>query len=104
MPARVGPLHRRADSGDLVYFVHRGEAMLSARWADTFADPTLQAGPLQLLLAAAVRSTEALAFVVEIGVAALLVFVLGRLGVADRWRGLARGGAAGGGVVPPPLL
>ena len=93
MAAAVAALDRRADSGDLVYFVHRGEAMLSARWADTFADPTLQAGPLQLLLAGAVRSTEALAFVVEIGVAALLVFVLGRLGVADRWRVLAGIGA-----------
>ena len=82
----VAALDRRSDAGDLLYFVHQGERMLSARWTDTFSDPTLQSGPLQLLLTGAARSTPVLAFVVEIGVAALLLLVLGRLGVSARWR------------------
>ncbi|HZC29310.1 MAG TPA: hypothetical protein VE269_06185 [Gaiellaceae bacterium] len=89
----VAAVDRRADAGDLTYFVHRGEAMLSAHWANTFADPTLQAGPLQLLLAGGVRSTAALSFAIQIGVAALLVVVLGHLAVPDRWRLLAAVGA-----------
>jgi hypothetical protein len=84
----VAALDRRTDAGDLVYFVHQGERMLSARWVDTFADPTLQSGPLQLLLTGTARSTEVLAFVVEIGVAALLLMALGRLGVPGRWRAI----------------
>jgi hypothetical protein len=84
----VAALDRRADAGDLLYFVHQGERMLSARWADAFSDPTLQSGPLQLLVTGTARSTEALAFVVEVGVVALLLVVLGRLGVPGRWRAL----------------
>ena len=82
-------LDRRADAGDLAYFVHRGTRLLSAGWSSVFADRELQAGPLQLLMAGAARSTEALAFVVELGVVALVVVVLGRLGVGARWRLLA---------------
>jgi hypothetical protein len=77
---------RTADAGDLLYFVHRGERLLSRQWASVYADRELQSGPLQLLVTGAARSTEVLAFGVEIGVAALLVFVLGRLAVAARWR------------------
>src|SRR5438128_779466 len=82
----VATLDRHSDPGDLLYFVHQGERLLSARWAETFADPTLQSGPLQLVLAGAVRSTEALAFVIELGVAVLLLVVLGRLRVPARWQ------------------
>jgi len=85
---------RRSDGGDLLYFMHQGERLLSARWADTFSDPTLQSGPLQLLVAGVFRSTEMLAFVVELGVAALLVGVLGRLGVPARWRLVFGAGSA----------
>jgi hypothetical protein len=77
---------RNADAGDLLYFVHQGERLLSARWADTFADPTLQSGPLQLVVMGAARRTEVLAFVIELGVTALLLVVLARLGVPKRWR------------------
>jgi hypothetical protein len=84
--AVVASLDRGTDPGDLVYFVHRGEALLSAAWADTFSDPMLQSGPLQLLVFGAVRDLGALAFVLEVGVAALLLFVLGRVGVGDRVR------------------
>jgi hypothetical protein len=84
--AVVASLDRGTDPGDLIYFVHRGELLLSGGWADTFADPVLQSGPLQLVLFGAVRNLTALAFVLELGVASLLLFVLGKLGVSDRIR------------------
>jgi len=84
--AVVASLDRGTDPGDLVYFVHKGEQLLSAGWADTFADPTLQSGPLQLLVFGAVGNLTALVFLIELGVAALLVYVLGRLGTSDRVR------------------
>src|SRR6267378_4065150 len=77
---------RGTDSGDLVYFVHKGQQLLSGGWANTFADPQLQSGPLQLAVFGAIRDMGALAFLVELGVAALLVHVLGRLGLSDRAR------------------
>lgn len=79
-------LDRGTDPGDLVYFVHRGEHLLSGGWANTFADPLLQSGPLQLVVFGAVRNLTALAFVIELAVALLLLYVLGRLDVGDRVR------------------
>src|SRR3989442_8657898 len=84
--AGLAYLDRGTDSGDLVYFVHRGEQLLSGGWADTFSDPKLQSGPLQLAIFGAVRDLAALAFLIELGVAVLLLFVLGRLGLSDRAR------------------
>ena len=84
--AGLAYLDRGTDSGDLVYFVHKGEQLLSGNWADTFSDPKLQSGPLQLAIFGAVRDLAALAFLIELGVAALLLFVLGRLGLSDRAR------------------
>jgi hypothetical protein len=86
LAACVAYLDRGSDPGDLVYFVHKGEQLLSGRWADTFADPLLQSGPVQLVVFGAVRNLTALVFVLELGVAALLLYVLGRLGVGDRLR------------------
>jgi hypothetical protein len=85
----MASLDRGTDPGDLVYFVHRGEQLLSGSWASTFADPLLQSGPLQLVVFGAVRNLAVLAFVIELGVAAMLLLVLGRLGVDDRLRLLA---------------
>lgn len=79
-------LDRGTDPGDLIYFVHRGEQLLSGGWANTFSDPVLQSGPLQLVLFGAVRNLTALAFVLELAVAALLLFVLGKMQVGDRIR------------------
>ena len=79
-------LDRGTDPGDLIYFVHRGEQLLSANWANTFSDPMLQSGPLQLVVFGTVRNLTALAFVIELAVAALLLYVLGRLHVGDRVR------------------
>jgi hypothetical protein len=84
--AAVAYLDRGTDPGDLLYFVHRGQQLLSGDWADTFADPTLQSGPLQLVVFGAVQNLTALAFLLEVGTAALLLLVLGRLGVSDRVR------------------
>jgi hypothetical protein len=84
--AGLAHLDRGTDSGDLVYFIHKGEQLLSGGWADTFADPRLQSGPLQLALFGAVRDLAALAVMIEVGVAVLLLFVLGRLGLSDRAR------------------
>ena len=82
----VAYLDRGTDPGDLVYFVHKGQVLLSSEWADTFADSRLQSGPLQLPIFGAMHNLAVLAFVVELGVAALLLYVLGRLGTADRVR------------------
>jgi hypothetical protein len=79
-------LDRGTDPGDLIFFVHRGEELLSGSWANTFADPMLQSGPLQLVVFGAVRNLTALAFVIELAVAALLLHVLGRLQLSDRLR------------------
>src|SRR6184192_3422101 len=86
LAAGVAYVDRGTDPGDLVYFVHRGEHLLSSGWASTFADPTLQSGPLQLVVFGAVRNLTALAFVIELGTAALLLLVLGRLGIGDGLR------------------
>ena len=72
--AGLAYLDRATDSGDLVYFV------------DTFADPRLQSGPLQLAFFGAVQNLAALAVLIEVGVAALLLYVLGRVGISDRAR------------------
>src|SRR4029453_18159240 len=37
------------DTGDLAYFVDASKPLFSSGWADTYADPSLQVGPLQLL-------------------------------------------------------
>ncbi|MDQ2967072.1 MAG: hypothetical protein M3R37_01980 [Actinomycetota bacterium] len=64
--AGLAYLDRGTDSGDLVYFVHRGQQLVSSGWADTFADPRLQSGPLQLALFGAVQNLAALAFLIEV--------------------------------------
>jgi hypothetical protein len=70
------------DPADLPYFVDASRTLFSARWADTFADPTLQIGPLLLVLLKIgdwIGGLSFLAYVIEVGLAALLVFALGRL-------------------------
>lgn len=75
-----------ADPADLPYFAHAARTLLSARWTDTFADPSLQVGPLQLALIGVgdrIGGLSFLVYAIELGLAALLVFVAGRL-LADR--------------------
>jgi hypothetical protein len=38
------------DTGDLTFFLHAAERLLSSDWAATYSDPALQVGPLQLVL------------------------------------------------------
>jgi hypothetical protein len=70
------------DTGDLWYFVHASEQLYSSGWADTFANPTLQIGPLQLALFGAV---SAVADAVGISTTRLLGAVVGALGAGLFW-------------------
>ena len=82
----VAYLDRGTDTGDLIFFVRRGEQLLSGNWAETFANPDLQVGPVLLAIVGAVDNFTVLAFVIELGSAALLLYVLGGLGVSNRVR------------------
>jgi hypothetical protein len=84
--AVVAYLDRGTDPGDLVYFVHRGEHLLSGGWSSTFDDPMLQSGPLQLAVFGAVHNLTGLAFLIELAVAGLLLYVTSRVGASDRIR------------------
>jgi hypothetical protein len=64
-----------ADTGDLAFFVHTSQKPL---W-DWFADPSVQVGPIQLLVFRAGTFADALALVVQLGVAALFWIVSRRL-------------------------
>lgn len=77
-----------ADTGDLPFFVHAADDLFSTAWADAYANPDLQVGPIQLLLLAlvdaaanalSVSTFTLLAFVVPLAVTGLLLFVLRRL-------------------------
>lgn len=70
------------DPADLPYFAHAARTLFSAHWADAFADPSLQVGPLQLLVVGVgdrLGGLGLLAFLLELGLAALTVFTVGRL-------------------------
>jgi hypothetical protein len=92
------------DTGDLPYFLHAAERLFSAEWAETYADPTLQSGPLQLALfgiadlasgALAVSTTRLIALLVGAGVAGLFWIVARRLlGPRDDWILLLAAGLA----------
>jgi hypothetical protein len=80
------------DTGDLAYFVHASQRLFSGEWSSTYADPSLQVGPLQLFLfgaadllagALGIATTRLIAFVVGTATAALFVLVARRL-VAPR--------------------
>jgi hypothetical protein len=70
------------DPADLPYFAHAARTLLSAAWADTFADPSLQVGPLQLVVVALgdrLGGMSALDYVIGLGLTALTVLTAGRL-------------------------
>lgn len=70
------------DPADLPYFAHAARTLLSSRWADTFADPSLQVGPLQLLVVSLgdrLGGMGALDYVIGLGLAALALLTAGRL-------------------------
>jgi hypothetical protein len=77
-----------ADTGDLPFFVHSADDLFTSGWADAYASPDLQVGPLQLFLLAladagagalGVSTFTLLAFAVPLTVTALLMIVLRRL-------------------------
>lgn len=68
-----------ADTGDLAFFVHASERLFSSGWANLFADPSVQVGPLQLLVFRIGDAAGVLAVVVQLGAAALLWVAAGRL-------------------------
>jgi hypothetical protein len=70
------------DPADLPYFAHAADRLFSRDWANTFADPSLQVGPLQLLVVGAGDRLGGMAFldyVLGVGLTALTVFTTGRL-------------------------
>jgi hypothetical protein len=70
------------DPADLPYFAHAARTLFSSRWADTFADPSLQVGALQLILVGIcdrIGGLGFLAYAFQIALAAFIVFVVGRL-------------------------
>jgi hypothetical protein len=77
------------DPADVPYFVAAARLLFSGHWADTFADPSLQVGPLQLLFFGAGDRIGGLGFIAvatEVGVAAMFVFTVGRLLGDRRWK------------------
>jgi hypothetical protein len=68
-----------AVTGDLAYFLHASDRLFSGAWADTFADPDLQLGPLGLALLGGLDRTVPLVFTVELGAAFAVALVVGRL-------------------------
>jgi len=79
LAAGIALLVEPGDTGDLPFFVHTSEKLFSADWANVFANPDVQVGPLQLLLFRLGDVAGILPLLVQVGVAALLWVVAGRL-------------------------
>lgn len=77
--AGVALVVRPGDTGDLPYFLDASRRLFSADWTNVFADPSVQVGPLQLLVFRAGDLAGLLPFVVQVGAAALLWLTAGRL-------------------------
>src|SRR5438876_9336807 len=75
LAAAVALFVHPADTGDLSFFVHTSQK-LPWNW---FADPSVQAGPLQLLILRVGDLVGALPLVIEVGCAGLIWVVAGRL-------------------------
>jgi hypothetical protein len=79
LAAGIALLVEPGDTGDLPFFVHTSEKLFSADWANVFANPDVQVGPLQLLLFRLGDAAGILPLLVQVGVAAFLWVVAGRL-------------------------
>ena len=77
--AGVALLVHPGDTGDLSYFLHASRGLFSAGWANVFADPSVQVGPLQLLLFKLGDLAGVLAVLVQVGAAVLLWVTASRL-------------------------
>jgi hypothetical protein len=83
------------DVGDVVYFAHAGETLFGQSWADVYADPKLQSGPLQLAVLGAlawladvfgVSLGTLLAYTLEVGGTLAILLVLRRVVARPRQR------------------
>ena len=82
------------DPADLPFFVDAARTLFSAGWANTYFDPVLQAGPIFLALvgvADRLGGDGLLAYAIQVGVTALLVFTVGRLLEGRPYRAVAQG-------------
>jgi len=79
LAAGIALLVEPGDTGDLPFFVHTAEKLFSADWANVYANADVQLGPLQLLLFRLGDVAGILPLLVQVGVAALLWVVAGRL-------------------------
>jgi hypothetical protein len=70
------------DTADLMFFVHSAERLFSSDWASTYSDPTLQVGPLQLVLLGAL---DAVADLVGISSTRLIGALFGVVVIALFW-------------------
>ena len=57
----VGLVVPPGDTGDLAFFMHSAERLFSGGWAQTYADPALQVGPLQLVVLGTLDTVAGLA-------------------------------------------
>ena len=96
LAAAVAAFDTVADAGDIPFFLGAARTLYSADWANTFADASVQSGPLQLAVlgaadalagALSISTLTFLAFALEVGCAALFVAVLARV-VPDASHGL----------------
>jgi hypothetical protein len=78
----VGLVVPPGDTGDLAFFMHSAERLFSGGWAQTYADPTLQIGPLQLVVLGAL---DIIADLVGISSTRLIGALFGAVVVALFW-------------------
>jgi hypothetical protein len=92
----VGLVVPPGDTGDLAFFLHSAERLFSGGWAETYSDPALQVGPLQLAVLGAldalggaigISSTRLIGALFGAGVVALFWLIARRLldGRGGRW-------------------
>ncbi len=84
----LATLDLHGDAGDVILFAHAGEQLFGSDWADVYADPVLQSGPVQLALLGAlshfsdaigVSLGAVLAYAVEIAAMAAVLQILRRI-------------------------
>jgi hypothetical protein len=98
--AAVAALGTR-DPADLPFFADAARTLFSGDWANTYYDPVLQAGPIFLALvglADRLGGDALLAYAIQVGVTALVVFTVGRLLAGRPYRAVAQGIAGLGAV------
>jgi hypothetical protein len=91
LAAGVALTDTRTDGGDVSFFLGAGNTLLSGNWAQTYADPAVQSGPLQLAFfgLGAWIPWGVLTVLAQVGGTALLLVgllrVLGPRPVSRRW-------------------